>query len=348
MRFVVRFPRRHALTLLVCTILHGIAPGTATAEPACIDDERNLQFGFYAHFAPVSYSAGSRPGTAGFDAHLGYEADLLTALEAMQGAGLRFARSGIAQWDGIWLRAAGPRYDIVGGGITILDARTRDASGRRAVAFTSGHVAFRQSLLIRAEDAGRIARHADLKSEMRVGVLAGTTGEVRLLELTNLIDRDGILAAGTRIETDGEAVVADGSAAYFIRASDSSSMLEGRRHIRPPGDDRPRIVYLGANDGENELLDALRSGRIDAIARGEIGNRDAAAESGGVLTVATLDDRVEYGGFALAAENAELAACLDRRIAWITNGGRIGYGEWREDPAVFMRRARAWRPDMDR
>ena len=62
----------------------------------------------------------------GFDVHLGYEADLLTALEAIPGAGLAFSRSGIAQWDGIWLRAADDRYDVVGGGITILDSRVFD------------------------------------------------------------------------------------------------------------------------------------------------------------------------------------------------------------------------------
>ena len=340
--------RAAAPAAVFCAILHGLASGAAIAGSVCVDDGRVLRFGFYAYFPPVSYSADGRPGTAGFDVQLGYEADLLTALEAMKGAGLRFARSGIAQWDGIWLRPAGPRFDLVGGGITILDERTRDASGRRAVAFTSGHVAFRQSLLVRAEDAGRIARHADLTSDILVGVLAGTTGEARLLELTKLTDANGVLATGTRIETDRRSHVADGSETYSILASGSSSVLDGRRRIRPPGDSQPQIVYLGEHTGEEELLDALRSGRIDAIARGEVDNRDAAAETGGALVVSALDGRAEHGGFALAAEDARLAACLDRGIAWITKGRKIGYREWREDPAVFMRRARAWRPDMDR
>ena len=348
MRSVFRSSRAGALAVLVCSILYGFASGAAIAGSACVDDGRVLRFGFYAYFAPVSHSADGRSGTAGFDVHRGYEADLLTALEAMKGAGLRFSRSGIAQWDGIWLRPAGPRYDMVGGGITILHARTRDASGRRVVMFTSGHIAFRQSLLVRAGDARRIARHAGLTRDVRVGVLAGTTGEARLLELTKLTDAEGILAAGTQIETEGGRLVADGSTTYSIRASGSSPALEGRRRLYPASDAQPQVIYLGENSGEEELLDALRSRRIDAIARGEVGNRDSAAETGGALTVTALDDRAEHGGFALAAKDAELAACLDRKIAWVTNGRKIGYGEWREDPEVFMRRARAWRPDMDR
>jgi hypothetical protein len=53
--------------------------------------------------------------------HLGYEADLLTALEAMEGARLSFQRSPVAEWPGIWLLPATPDVDIAGGGITILE-----------------------------------------------------------------------------------------------------------------------------------------------------------------------------------------------------------------------------------
>ena len=350
MRPAVRSFRASALAWLVCRVVCCLAAMTAIAAagPSCVEDGKVLRFGFYAYFDPVSYSADSRPEADGFDIHLGYEADLLSALEAMEGAGLRFARSGIARWDGIWLRPAGPRYDIVGGGITILDSRTRDASGKRAVVFTSGHIAFRQSLLVRAGDSRRLTRHADLTSDVRVGVLAGTTGEARLLELTGLVDAEGIVARGTRIETGDGLSVADGNANYAVRASGASPALEGRRRLYPPSGAQPQIVYLGTDSGEEELLEALRSGRIDALARGEIGNLDAADESGGPLAVTALDARVEHAGFTLAAKDATLAACFDRKIDWLTDHGKIGYGEWREDPSVFMRRARVWRLDTDR
>jgi len=100
-------------------------------------------------FVPVSYSAEPDPDSPGFANHMGYEADLLTALEAMEGRSPAFLRRPIADWPGTWLLSATPEFDIVGGGITILGSRTLDATGRRVVAFTSGHIAFRQSLLTR-------------------------------------------------------------------------------------------------------------------------------------------------------------------------------------------------------
>ena len=202
----------------------------------------------------------------------GYEADLLTALESIEGAGFSFDRRAIAEWPDIWLKSATDEFDVVGGGITILDSRTRNADGNAAVAFTNGHIAFRQSLLVRAADAAWITSHADLTGAVRVGALAGTTGEARLLQLTGLADADGVLVVGTRVDTDAGEVVADGSADYFITSAGVSPGLEGRRHLYPPDDTMPQVVYLGDELGETELLATLKNGEIDAIARGEVGN----------------------------------------------------------------------------
>ena len=313
------------------------APAAASQPDACTDGERPLTFGFYAHFAPVSYSADGVPGSAGFDHHRGYEADLLSALEAVDGANLSFSRRGIAEWDGIWLRPAGAEYDIVGGGITILDSRTRDASGETAIVFTSGHIAFRQSLLVRAEDAKRLARHRDLTGAHRVGVLAGTTGEARLLELTGIADGAGVLAAGTRVDTPDDTVVVDGTADHVIDAAGASPGLAGRRQLRPASAEQPTVAYY---PDDTAMIEALAAGRIDAVARGEIGNRAEARSHGKAFAVTALDGRAETGGFALAAGDAALAACLDRWIDRLTDGGRIGFREWFDDPSVFMRRAR--------
>lgn len=337
---------------LISLIISALAAGCAYVPPAeqgraapqrCVPAGRVLNAGFYAYFAPVSYSADEDPDAAAFSTHLGYEADLLTALEAMDGAGFSFVRRPIAVWDDIWLQAGTPHYDIIGGGITILDSRTVDAAGRKAVLFTAGHVAFRQSLLVRAGDEERLAAYADLTREVRVGALAGTTGEFRLLQLVGLVDGDGVLAAGARVETPAGEVVADGGPDYFITAAGESDSLAGRRHLHPPADNMPQIVYLGDETGETALFDALAEGRIDAIARGEIGNRETAHARGGEFVVTALDEAVEYGGFALAAEDAELAACLDRMIDWLTDGRAIGYAEWRADAGVFMRRAEIWK-----
>ena len=325
---------------LIGLLLLGLASGAAAAESVrgCPPAGKTLQVGFYAHFEPVSYSADPDPAAAGFDVHLGYEADLLTALEAIEGANLSFTRHGISAWEGIWLLPAGPQYDIVGGGITILESRTRDADGRAEIVFTAGHLEFRQSLLVRAADAERLGRHQDLSSADRVGVVAGTTGEARLLELTGITDAAGVLAAGTRVATAaGATLVADGSAAYAITAATPG--LGGRRQLQPASSGQPQLLYFG---DELALIEALAGGRVDAVARGEIGNRATARSHGGAFVVTALDSRAETGGFALAAAAAELAACLDRLIAHLTDHGRIGYREWLAAPPIFLWRAGQW------
>ena len=336
MRFPTpRFLRPAAMAALLACALAG---REAAAVEACMEEGRVLTLGFYAYFAPMSYSADPDPAAPGFDTHLGYEADLLTALEAIEGAGLSFSRRAIAEWDEIWLRSAGA-FDVVGGGITILADRTRDADGIERVRFTGGHVAFRQSLLVRAEDAERFSSYAALDDGVRVGALAGTTGEARLLQIVGIADADGVLAAGTRVATAAGERVADGSAAYVITAAEASPALEGRRHLYPASPDAPQVVYLGDERGEAELLEALAAGEIDALARGEIGNRTASLA--GDFAVPVLDDAVEWGGFTLAAERAALAACISRHIDWLTDDRRLGYGEWLADPDLFMKRAAA-------
>ena len=51
----------------------------------------------------------------------------------------------------------------------------------------------------------------------------------------------------------------------------------------------PQVVHLGDTLGELELQEALRERTIDAVARGEIGNGDAAYAPGGDFAVAALD-----------------------------------------------------------
>ena len=327
------------VSLLLLTVACSEEVGPASA---CTEEGSTLNFGFYAHFAPVSHSGDEDPASDGYNTHVGYEADLLTALEAMKGANLTFSRKPVSLWDGIWLKPAGPEHDIVGGGITILDTRTRNAEGEEVIAFTSGHIAFRQSLLVRAEYADRLSNHAALTSDVRVGALIGTTGEARMLVLTGLTDAEGVLVAGTHVETPEGEVTTDGSPDYFITAAGAAHELDGRTRIRPPSENLPQVVYLPVEDGQDHLVEALAEGAIDAVAKGEIGNRDDAYDSGGAFVVTALDSEPEYGGFSLAAGDAELRSCLDDKIDYLTDGRRIGYAEWREDSSVFMRRAEEW------
>ncbi len=340
------------LVSLAAVALSGLAAcGETTPDPpeavsgACAE-ERTLRFGFYAFFEPVSAGADPDPDSAGFSDHVGYEADLLTALEEIGGVGLVFDRIPVAEWQDIWLLPAGDGFDVAGGGITILESRTRGVTGDEVVVFTSGHIGFRQSLLVRVADASLYATHADLTEDVRVGVLAGTTGEARLLQLTGLADSHGTLAEGTGIVTDAGPLVADGSDRYVITAAGSSPRLEGRRWLEPPSPDMPVVVYPGEATGENELLAALADGSIDAVARGEIGNLESARAygGGGAFTVTALDSEVELGGWTLSVAERSLVACLDEMLDYLTDHRAIGYAEWAADPDVFLRRSRSWTP----
>ena len=317
-----------AVLIVVLSLCLMACSSESTLLKACSDGDRDLSVGFYAYFAPVSHSADEDPSSDGFQTHAGYEADLLSALETMKDARLSFSRTPIEPWEDIWLRPAGDEYDIVGGGITILDSRTMNPAGERVVAFTSGHIAFRQSLLVRSEDADRIRTHADLTSGDRVGALPDTTGEARLLQIVGLANEDGVLAAGTRVETLSGELVADGSADYAITSARETPNLDERTRLYPPDPNMPQVIYLGDELGEIELLDALESGRIDAVARGEIGNRDAESAFGGRFAVTALDDEIEYGGFTLSIQDAELRNCIDDRINFLTNDRALGYAEW--------------------
>ena len=231
--------RRTAWGPRVAAVAFGVAAmlldaGAAATEPptGCTEEGRVLKVGFYHDFAPVSFSADRDSGSAGFHQHRGYEADLLTALEATGAA--RFSRRAVGgAFAGIWLKAATPEYDLVGGGITIREDRIRDPRGQEVVVFTSGHIAFVQTLLVRAEDAGRFAGYRGLSPEVRIAAVPGTTGEERLLQLTGYVGPDGAVRPGTRVHlASGEVLGAGGGERLAITAASSSPVLEDRRRAR--------------------------------------------------------------------------------------------------------------------
>ena len=308
-----------------------------------LQQRRYADHGFLPLYDQVSYSASSDPDADGYNTHLGYEADLLTALESMDGLGLSFVRRPIPEWPGIWLKSATDEFDIVGGGITIREARTRNQAGDVVVAFTNGHIAFRQSLVVRGEDAARMATHEQLTGDLLIGVHRDTTGEGRLLQLTGLTDAAGTLVAGARVATPNGDVVADGSNAYTITPASASPILAGRTHLYPPDDTMPQVVYLPGDFDNDAVHDMLLNGVIDGSAGEEIENSNAAHGSDGNLAITALDRLVEYGGFTVDADDTELLDKLNEGIDYLTDHRRIGYAEWRADPTVFMQRAEQWR-----
>ena len=298
-----------------------------------------IKFGYYAYFEPISFRANGEGSILATGYHVGYEADLLSAIEFMGENPIQFDRIPIENWTDIWLQPAVTDLDIVGGGITILESRHFDAEGVRAIEFTDGHVKFRQSLLTRTKDASYLRTYGHLTDDIRIGVLRDTTGEAHLLQAVGLIDSTGAVAKDTLIITTSREI-ADGTDKFRISATETTPNLTGRRMIVPAVATLPQIVYLGDEEGEIELLSALGSGKIDAIARGEIGNLHAARDP--KFAVSLLDDRIEFGGFALPVKNNGLLECMNQNLNWLTDQRQIGYAEWFADPDIFIDRANLW------
>ena len=193
---------------------------------------------------------------------------------------------------------------------------------------------------MRAEDADRLRTYDDLIRDVVVGAVAGTTGEERLLQLAGLADERGALAAGVQVVTPGGTLTADGSPAFTVTTAASSSRLAERTRLLPADDDVPQVVHLG--EDEEAYVAALTAGEIDTFARGEIGNRAAAAASGGALLVTALDPAVEHAAFTVDAADQALLRCVNARVNYPTDGGAVGYREWAADPGVFAARAATW------
>ena len=297
-----------------------------------------VQYGFYNDFNPVSYSEqGAEPRQA-----RGYEPDLIAAVETFSEGRLSFNPLEIGYpFSGVWLKAAQEPYDLVGGGITALPERTRDAEGRQVIRFGVGHISFFQSLLVRAESP--IERYDDLTAEHRVGLLRGATGEKRLLELTGIIDEGGFLRAGTRILlADGTLLTAgepDSESALRIAAGAGSAAIASRVRLTPPGEDQPEAIYF---DREGEQIRALLEGMVDAVARWDIGNRIAARDYPGLRVTAIDTAGGERSAFSYPDTPAgdALRVTMNAAIGCLTANGTVGFTEWLDsEGAIFAARA---------
>ena len=305
-----------------------------------------VNYGFYGHFEPVSYSAVPVPLYSSFHQPLGYEPDLVAAVETFSKGKLSFNSLGIGDpFPGIWLKADQEPYDMVGGGITALPERTLDADGQRVIRFGVGHIRFRQSLLVRSESV--IDRHDDLTSGHRVGVFQGTTGEQRLLELTGIIDAAGFLGSGTQVElADGSILVAGepgSGAALRIAAGTGSLAIVDRVRLVPAGDDQPEILYFNRN---SEAISALQEGTVDAVAGSEVGHRVTADDTPGLRVTAVDTQGRERGAFSYPVTPAgdALREAMNAAITCLTAHGTIGFSEWFDsNGAVFAERAEEWR-----
>jgi hypothetical protein len=307
---------------------------------------------FYSDFEPISYSANRNAISTGFDEARGYEVDLLKAMEKIPGSTMTFKFHGIKVWNDIWLKpSTDPIIDIAIGGITFEERRTVNADNVPVVATTRSDLIFKQSLLMKEEDANRVKSHADLSCGYVIGAVRGTTGEYRFLAqsdiLTNL--ETGLIMKGITVVLDNKKqITSDGSLSIY------NPLLARRTMLVPPNCLLPIVKYFVAED---TMIPALEEGYIDGIARGYIGNHLVAERSNGkfiVTAVYSLECPKQESITCKRSENAvmytkidakELLAKLNRYIEYLTDNGAIGYEEWKKDPEVFLKRAKQYKPE---
>ena len=83
---------------------------------------------------------------------------------------------------------------------------------------------------------------------------------------------------------------------------------------------------MGSELGEAELLEALADGRIDAVARGEIGNLDVVQSSEGAFAVTALDDGGRPAAFRWRRRTPSCLPAWTRESAGSPTTGTSGKG----------------------
>lgn len=156
---------RYCVSFMLCMSLFIFSPGSYAAFTAKFKQDNTLTICSYSEFKPVSYGNG-----------LGYEADLLRAVAALWQVNIAFQPQKI--YENIWLLPSSPKAtcDVATGGITPADYRLKQDT-----AFSIGNTFFHQSLLVKKADyqSGRIVSFKSFKNtDMKIGVVPGTTGEV--------------------------------------------------------------------------------------------------------------------------------------------------------------------------
>lgn len=90
-------------------------------------------------------------------------------------------------------------------------------------------------------------------------------------------------------------------------------------------------------ESEADLLPALKSKKIDAIARGEIGNEYQAMQNKELVTIAKMNFNEGFS-FAMDKSNKPLSYQMNQAIKTITNNGKITYSQWIKNHNVFFDR----------
>jgi ABC-type amino acid transport substrate-binding protein len=109
-------------------------------------------------------------------------------------------------------------------------------------------------------------------------------------------------------------------------------------YARAKENDLPTSLFV-QYASESDLLPALLNHKIDAIARGEIGNEYQASLNSNLMTIAKKKCNEGFA-FGVDKSNTGLLLRLNQAIHDITNNGAITYDDWLKNHDVFSRRVK--------
>ena len=108
-------------------------------------------------------------------------------------------------------------------------------------------------------------------------------------------------------------------------------------HIIAKNAGLPLSVFIQYTS-ESELLPALISGKISAIARGEIGNKYQASLNKNLVSIAETDFHEGFS-FAVDSSNKKLLSNLNQTIIVLSDNGKITYWQWLNNHDIFIEHA---------
>ncbi|MBI5959027.1 MAG: basic amino acid ABC transporter substrate-binding protein, partial [Chloroflexi bacterium] len=186
----------------------------------------------------------------------GFDVDIMTAIAAKGGFELELVNT---RWDGIFVALASGEFDAVSSAATITAER------EEIVDFSNPYFNAGQMIAVREADASTISTPEDLAG-LRVGVQAGTTGDIAASEIAGVevVRYDEITLAFQALAAgDVDAIVNDGPVnADIIGKNPDLGVVQ----VGDPFTDE--LYGIAVQPTKPELLDAVNKGLADIVADG--------------------------------------------------------------------------------
>jgi ABC-type amino acid transport substrate-binding protein len=297
---------------------------------------KTLKVGFYSNRAPISASKSLDAEDWKFNEPVGYEADILKAVQSMPNSQFEFEFVGIESDENIWLRSK-DEFDLVCGGIVIDKEKEIDAENNRVVQFTEGHLHLRQSLLVKKKNRKKFNSLKSFDAKNSIGVVAKSRSERKLLEELGYLNKNGELVAGVTLTNKGNKKLTIKKPIKLTHKK-----FRNRVQLSWPDNNLP-IIKFGQN--EDDLSTEVINKKVDAFVWNEVENSRLEKKSKNALKISGVFPKeinslqVDRVGCTVNSDNEELLNEINTAIKKVTGYGTANFEIWRKNPNIFVENA---------